>query len=90
MIKGVNRQVIEVSDTGNPYFERALLVVRGDLTDSSISRLHEEAGLLLRSAGTYSGLRKSRRTFWGKRLLLALGSGGMGAALALAIAGILH
>lgn len=28
MIKGVNRQIIEVMDTGNPYFERALLVVR--------------------------------------------------------------
>ena len=28
MIKGVNRQIIEVLDTGNEYFERALLVVR--------------------------------------------------------------
>ena len=28
MIKGVNRQIIEVMDTGNQYFERALLVVR--------------------------------------------------------------
>lgn len=90
MIKGVNRQVIEVSDTGNPYFERALLVVRGDLADSAADRLHEEADRLLHSTGTYSGLRKSRRAFWGKRLLLALGSGGVGAVLALTIAGILH
>lgn len=34
MIKGVNRQIIEVMDTGNPYFERALLVVRPGYTDT--------------------------------------------------------
>ena len=28
MIKGVNRQIIEVSDTGNRSFERAILFVR--------------------------------------------------------------
>lgn len=34
MIKGVNRQIIEVMDTGNQYFERALLVVRPGYTDT--------------------------------------------------------
>lgn len=90
MIKGVNRQIIEVSDTGNPYFERALLVVRGDLDGCSSGRLHEEAGRLLRTAGAYSGLRKSRRAAFGKRLLWALGGGGAGAAIALVIVGLMH
>ena len=33
MIKGINRQVIEVTETGNAYFERALLVVRPSYRD---------------------------------------------------------
>ena len=28
MIKGVNRQVVEVSDTGSEYFERILFIVK--------------------------------------------------------------
>ena len=40
MIKGVNRQIIEVMDTGNQYFERALLVVRPGYTDTEIGRAH--------------------------------------------------
>ena len=31
MIKGIHRQMIEVTHTGSPYFERAFLVVRGDM-----------------------------------------------------------
>ena len=48
MIKGVNRQIIEVMDTGNPYFERALLVVRPGYTDTEPTRLREEAQRMLR------------------------------------------
>ena len=61
MIKGINRQIIEVLDTGNPFFERALLVVRAGVEDDQSSRLHEEAQQLLRSADGYTGLRLSRR-----------------------------
>ena len=43
MIKGVNRQIIEVTDTGSDYFERALLVVRANCTDTDTGMLHEEA-----------------------------------------------
>ncbi len=28
MIKGVNREIIEISDTGHNYFERAVLYIR--------------------------------------------------------------
>lgn len=33
MIKGINRAIIEVTDTGNIYYERALLVLRPEYTD---------------------------------------------------------
>ena len=60
MIKGVNRQIIEVTDTGNEYFERALLVVRPRFADSSPGRLHDEAQRFVRNAGGYTGLRMNR------------------------------
>lgn len=76
MIKGVNRQIIEITETGNPYFERALLVVRPSFADSSDERIREEAHRLVQAAGGYSGLRQNRK----KRQRLWLVSGGMGIA----------
>ncbi len=61
MIKGVNRQIIEVIDTGNEYFERALLVVRPRFSDVEPGRLHEEAQRVVRGAEGYTGLRWNRR-----------------------------
>ena len=59
MIKGVNRQMIEVTHTGSPYFERAFLVVRGGPLPES-ERLHRMAQKVVEQAGTYAGLRRSR------------------------------
>ncbi|MDD3693645.1 MAG: hypothetical protein PHX02_07075 [Oscillospiraceae bacterium] len=61
MIKGVNRQIIEVTDTGNEYFERALLVVRPSFADTSPTRLSDEAQRFVRKAGGYTGLRLNRK-----------------------------
>lgn len=73
MIKGVNRQIIEVSDTGSAYFERALLIVRANCADADTAMLHDEAGRLVRSAGAFAGLRLNRR-----RAVLAHPLGGLG------------
>lgn len=78
MIKGVNRQIIEVTETGNRYFERALLVVRADCRDQDWRHLHYEAHKLVREAGNCTFLRRNRRRTFLKRLLLALASGGGG------------
>ncbi len=43
MIKGINRQIIEIGETGNLYFERALLFVRPQLDDIDEHRLKAEA-----------------------------------------------
>ncbi len=43
MVKGVNRTVIEISDTGNELFERAILFVRPGGGDSG--RAHAEGAL---------------------------------------------
>ena len=88
MIKGVNRQMIEVTDTGNPYFERALLVVRAECMEQPEVRLHEEAHKILASSDAYSGLRLSRRTRRIRRILFGACSGGAGLAFGMLLQGL--
>ena len=88
MIKGVNRQMIEITDTGNPYFERALLVVRPACMEQPEGRLHEEARKLLTSSDAYSGLRLSKRTRRIRRILFGVCSGGAGIAFGIILRGI--
>ena len=80
MIKGVNRQMIEVTHTGSPYFERAFLVMRGDApTDEE--QLHRMAEKVVEQAGTYSGLRRRRWRLALRQGLFALLCGGVGATM---------
>lgn len=80
MIKGVNRQMIEVTHTGSPYFERAFLVVRGDAVADE-SKLHCMAHKVVEQAASYSGLRRGRWRHLLHRGGHALLWGGCGAAL---------
>ena len=57
MIKGVNRQMIEVTHTGSPYFERAFLVVRVG-SQPPEENLHRQAERVVQQAQTYAGLRR--------------------------------
>lgn len=43
MLKGVNKRIIEVCETGNVYFERVLLFVRPEYSGTSESRLEKQA-----------------------------------------------
>ena len=61
MIKGVNRQMIEVNATHNVYFERALLVVRPNCEHLGGKRLQTEADRYISKLGGYSGLGRNRR-----------------------------
>ena len=51
MLKGVNRQVIEINDTGSRYFERAILIVRPEFFGESGERLRSDASKLLGNYG---------------------------------------
>ena len=68
MIKGINRQMIEVTHTGSPYFERAFLLVRSGAALPPEENLHRQAEKVVQKAGTYSGLRRGR---WLWRLQMA-------------------
>ena len=80
MIKGVHRQMIEVTHTGSPYFERAFLVVRGGEPPQE-DKLHSLAHKVVEQADTYAGLRRQRWRWWLRRGLFGLGCAGVGAAV---------
>lgn len=78
MIKGVHRQMIEVTHTGSPYFERAFLVVRAGEPPAE-EKLHRMAEKVVEQAGTYAGLRRQKRRQALRQGLFALTCGGVGA-----------
>lgn len=51
MLKGVNRQVVEVADTGSDYFERAIFFVNPKYYGLTDGKLRERAQTLMTSAG---------------------------------------
>ncbi len=75
MIKGVNHTIIEVSNSCNQYFERALLFVRPQAEEVKTQQLQKEADFFMEMIGkppTYNHLtiaqkKKSART---KRIIL--------------------
>lgn len=60
MIKGINHQVIEVTDTDNRYYERALLVLRPEYASVSREILEKEARKLISQMDTVSTAKKKR------------------------------
>lgn len=69
MIKGINRAIIEVTDTGNIYYERALLVLRPEYTDVQRGLLEKEAKKMLVSMRAPSAIKKSHAViYWVIRL----------------------
>lgn len=68
MIKGINRQMIEVTQTGSPYFERAFLVVRAGSSQPSEEMLQCMAKKVVQQADTYAGLRRQRVRLWARRI----------------------
>ena len=85
MIKGVNRQMIEILDTGNPYFERALLVIAPGMSETEGDALHREAQQMLQKMGSCSQLRLQKRQKLLSRLGLVFSSGIAGALVTLLV-----
>lgn len=50
MIKGINRQVVEVCDTGNECFERILFFVKPEYAGMSEGKIRERAGIAAKGA----------------------------------------
>lgn len=64
MIKGINRQVVEISQTQCEYFEKVLFFIKPEFSAVSEGDLRERAGAIAQSAGIppASRLRRSKIT----------------------------
>ena len=84
MVKGVNKNVIEICDTGSDYFERAILFVRQNgAAGSDSDALRFQAGEFLSGLKVRSWWRpRGRIVFAAMRMLCAAG---LGAAAACAL-----
>ncbi len=69
MIKGINKYVIEVSETGNKYYEKAILFIKPEYSDIQKELLEKEAKRLLRNMDVPSTIKEHNKTvYWGVRL----------------------
>ena len=51
MIKGVNKQVLEINETQNGFFEKAIFFVKPEYSGMSEGKLRESARLEIERAG---------------------------------------
>ncbi len=79
MIKGVNHSIIEVSDTGSVYYDRAILVIRPEYASVQRDILENEARKILSEMGEPSSLKKGRSK--AKKIMFFIGSALFGALL---------
>lgn len=83
MIKGVNRTIIEITETENVYYERALLVIRPEYANVQRGLLEREAKKMLASMTAPSSIKRCHAlAYWTLRLG---GAGALGALITLAI-----
>lgn len=76
MVKGINRQVLEIRDTGSPYFERAFFFVKPEFAFADEEKLRKAAESALKSTDS---LPKTRRHRAKNILYWAVGSGAVAA-----------
>lgn len=58
MIKGVNQNIIEIKDIQSIYYDRAILFLKPEYAEKSISFLEKEAKVVVKSAGKPSCIKK--------------------------------
>lgn len=88
MLKGVNRQVVEVVDTGSEYFERALFFVNPKYYGMTDGKLRERANTIVGAAGSPPASRgKGKRSKFRVFIEIAA-SAAAGAVLTILVSGI--
>jgi len=75
MLKGVNRQVLEITNTESPYFERILFFVRPEGQALGEGELRSEAERYAARSGKPPKARKNRKDWLAAVLYSLLGVG---------------
>lgn len=78
MIKGINKYVIEVSETSNRYYDKALLFIKPEYADVQRELLEKEAEKLIRNMDTPSIIKQHKKLmYWGLRIGISVLIGAM-------------
>ncbi len=89
MIKGVNKQVVEIIETGNEYFEKAIFFVRPEYSGLGEGKLREKAHSAIdKTVSPPKGKYKAKETGFPlalKLLAAAMGGGTITAILLLLV-----
>lgn len=87
MIRGISRQIIEVKETENPYYESAYLVVKPEYASAERAVLEREALKVLRTMDAPSTLKRrlTRLSPWLRLLLPTLLGAGIASVFLCAI-----
>lgn len=76
MIKGVNRQMVEVKETGSEYFERILFIVKPEYANMQEHKLREQVDAITNSAGSPPPTRRKKFSFLSfAKMSAAVGAG---------------
>ena len=84
MVKGVNRQVLEIHETGCEYFEKALFFVKPEYSTEKESKLKGSAMKSIRNSAGVPKTRKQKiksKMFFVVELLASAGAGAVITAL---------
>ncbi len=81
MLKGINRYVIEVTNTDNIYYERAILIVRPEFAEEERRVLEKEAKKMLKEMNAPSIIKNKKQII--KRVLCLFGAVATGVLLTL-------
>lgn len=60
MIKGIHHTMIELSDTGSEYYERAILIVKPTYASAQRTVLEQEARRMLKQLDAPSAFRRQK------------------------------
>ena len=88
MIKGVNRQVIEINESDCEYFERVMFFVKPECANVSEGRLRERANAIAGTAGKPPATKIHRGKV--QTVLKLIASACAGAAVAVIITLFIH
>ncbi len=81
MVKGVNRQVLEIHETGCEYFEKALFFVRPEYSQESDAKLKSNALKSLHNSASVPKTRRQRLKSKALFFIELLFSAGVGAVI---------
>jgi hypothetical protein len=85
MVRGVNKQIVEIINTGNEYFEKAILIVNPEKFKAERDELQEQADLFVNSYIRGKAPRPRRARTRAVSNFLKVGGGALGGALVSAL-----